>query len=141
MWQNTFVKLLLRSPLHGLGSGGLLLITYTGHKSGRQYTVPVNYMRDDDLLRTTSFKHRTWWRSLRGGVPVLLRLRGRDVLATATVLEDETAVAADLRLYLRRFPRLAPHFQVTLDENLEPDPAGLAAAAAKRVIVRMRLDA
>ncbi len=38
---NPFVRLILRSPLHGTMSAGLLLITYHGRKSGKEYTLPV----------------------------------------------------------------------------------------------------
>ncbi len=137
MWYNVFVKLLLRSPLHSLVSHGMLLITYTGRKSGKEYTVPVSFAVDDDgALLTTSFKTRVWWRNLRGGVPVTLRLAGKNVPAVAEVVEEETAVAHHLRTYFRRFPKVAPHFFVTFDAEGLPNPRELAAAAAKRVIVR-----
>lgn len=137
MWYNFFVKLLLRSPLHGLASQGVMLITYTGRKTGQPYTIPVSYALDEaEALLTTSFKTRTWWRNLRGGVPVTLRLRGREVGALAEVIEAETAVADYIRIYLRRFPDIARHFFITMDADGTPNPDDLAAAAAKRVIVR-----
>ncbi len=137
MWYNFFVKLLLRSPLHGLASHGMMLITYSGRKSGKRYSVPVSYaVEDDGALLTTSFKTRVWWRNLRGGVPVTLRLEGKNVPAEAEVVEEETAVAEHLRTYFRRFPKMAPHFFVTLDVDGTPNPQELAAAAAKRVIIR-----
>jgi hypothetical protein len=40
---NPLARRLLRSPLHGLASGRLALITYTGRHSGRRYTIPVGY--------------------------------------------------------------------------------------------------
>jgi hypothetical protein len=44
-WQRQyypFVVALLRSPLHGFMDRSTLLLTYTGHKSGKAYTTPVN---------------------------------------------------------------------------------------------------
>jgi len=41
---------LLRSPLHRLASGSLLLITYRGRRSGRQFTIPVMYAERDGVL-------------------------------------------------------------------------------------------
>jgi hypothetical protein len=35
------MRALLRSPLHGLLSGMLMLLSYTGRKSGRTYTIPI----------------------------------------------------------------------------------------------------
>lgn len=142
MWYNAFVKLLLRSPLHGLASHGVMLISYRGRKTGKPYTVPVSYAVDEDgALLTTSFKTRAWWRNLRGSapataVPVTLRLRGKEVDAQAEVIEEETAVADYIRVYLRRFPDIARHFYISMDADGAPNPDDLATAAAKRVIVR-----
>jgi hypothetical protein len=37
------MKALLRSPLHRLLDGTLVLLTYTGRKTGKQYTIPIGY--------------------------------------------------------------------------------------------------
>jgi hypothetical protein len=48
---NPFVAALFRSRLHGLVSSRLMLLTYTGQRSGRTYTIPVGYIRlGGDLL-------------------------------------------------------------------------------------------
>lgn len=71
---NHIIPLVLRSPLHGLLSKNLLLLTYTGRKSGTQYMIPVTYFEDGGTILV--FSNQRWWRNLRGGVPVTLRLRG-----------------------------------------------------------------
>jgi hypothetical protein len=45
---NPFVRAILRSPLHGLLRGALLLVTYTGRSSRRTLTIPVMYVEDAD---------------------------------------------------------------------------------------------
>jgi len=40
---NPLMRALLRSPLHGLLSGMLMLLSYTGRKSGKVYTIPIGY--------------------------------------------------------------------------------------------------
>jgi deazaflavin-dependent oxidoreductase (nitroreductase family) len=87
---NAVIKPLLRSPLHSLASGSLMLITFTGRKSGRTYTTPVAYHQPDDhtvILFTQ--RERIWWKNLIGGAQVTLRLRGRDIQGTATALPDQ----------------------------------------------------
>ena len=82
---NLIVKLLLRSPLHRLLSGSTMLITVTGSKSGREYTTPVNYVRDGDQLTVVSRRERSWWRNVAGGAPVTVTLLGREVAGRAEV--------------------------------------------------------
>lgn len=139
MWYNSMMKWILRSPLHGLISKSTMLITYTGHKSGKLYTIPVNYVRDEDVLSVTSYCHRTWWRNLRGGAPVTVRVQDRDLKATAEVIEDDAGVAAGLMAHLQKAPQLAKYFQVRLDANGQPDAADVARIVQDRVVVRIRL--
>jgi nitroimidazol reductase NimA-like FMN-containing flavoprotein (pyridoxamine 5'-phosphate oxidase superfamily) len=84
---------LIKSPLHFFVSKNMMLITCTGHKSGKNYTVPVNYLLEGNTLYITSFKERTRWRNLRAGNLITLRLRGKDVRALPQVSENagETA--------------------------------------------------
>lgn len=74
---NPFVSLILRSPLHGMLSRSLLLMTVTGRRSGRPLTFPVQYVRRGDDLLVVSRANRRWWRNLEGGAPVTVLLRGK----------------------------------------------------------------
>jgi len=101
-----FVRALLRSPLHRLLSGSLLLVTYTGRKSGRSFTIPVMYAEDADglLVDVGRSAEKVWWRNLRGGASVRVRLRGRELNGVAEAVSD----GDDLReAHLGRFPRAA----------------------------------
>ncbi len=123
---NPLVRAILRSRLHGLLSGSLVLLSYTGRKSGRRITIPVTYAEDANGLVVFVGRPelKRWWRSLRGGAPVTVRLRGRERTAFAeAVTGDAEAVAAGRRVYLARFPRAAKAF---------PSPEGA-------LMVRVRL--
>lgn len=63
MWYNKPMAWLLRSPFHAFISGGILLLTYQGRKSGRQYSTPVNYSLEEDVYRVVSLRERVWWRN------------------------------------------------------------------------------
>lgn len=93
---NPFMKALLRSPLHGVVSRSFLLITFTGRKSGKVYTTPVQYAERGDTVTVVTSAGYTWWKNLRGGAPVEVRLRGQQRRGTAEVTTDSTAVAAAL---------------------------------------------
>jgi deazaflavin-dependent oxidoreductase (nitroreductase family) len=140
MWYNGIMVALLRSPLHGAVSRSVLALTYTGRKSGRSYTVPVNYVRDPDdnhRLLITSAPARTWWRNLRSGQVVSVRLRGRDVAAVAEVLEGGSRTEA-LAAYFRGAPQMAKYFEVKMVDG-EPDTDDVTRVAPTRVMVILKL--
>ncbi|MCI0521989.1 MAG: nitroreductase/quinone reductase family protein [Chloroflexi bacterium] len=136
---NAFIAWLLRSPLHGMVSKSLMLVTFTGRKSGKTYTTPVNYLRRDGALWTTSLRSRVWWRSLAGGAAATLRLQGKDVAARGDVLLEESAVAEALAQYFRAMPQAARYFNLRLDEAGNANPTDLARLAAERVMIRFKL--
>ena len=139
MWYDVFMKWILSSPIHGMLSANTLLITVTGRKSGKPITTPVNYVRDGNILSVTSYRRRTWWRNLRGGATVTVRLQGKDIQATAAVIEDDAGVAQGLMAHLRKVPQFAKYYQVGLDPSGQPLAADVARAAQDRVIVHIQL--
>jgi hypothetical protein len=88
---NPTMKLILRSPLHGLLSKGLSLLTFTGRKSGRQFTTPVAYNQDKDGT-VYVFTRSAWWENLRDGKPVTIRIKGQQYQATPAIIQDKAAV-------------------------------------------------
>jgi hypothetical protein len=60
---NTVVRPLLCSRLHGVLSGRLMLLDYTGGKTGRQYSFPVGYFSWDggDVLASAPEGGRACW--------------------------------------------------------------------------------
>ncbi len=138
MWYNVMMKWILQSSLHGLLSNNTLLITVTGRKSGQPITTPVNYVRNGAVLSVTSYRHRTWWRNLRGGALATVRLQGKDIQASADVIEDDAGVANGLMAHLQKVPQYAKYFQVGLDSSGQPVAADVARAAQDRVVVHIQ---
>jgi deazaflavin-dependent oxidoreductase (nitroreductase family) len=129
---------LLKSPLHGVLSKNLLLLRFSGRKSGKRYELPVAYVRQgNSIMIATKAK---WWQNLRGGAPVELRLRGKDVAAQASVADDKAERAADLRRLLNSANQVGRFMQVEMDASGEPNPQQLAAAIEDGwVVVRATL--
>lgn len=137
---NRFNKAILPSPLHGITSKNTLLVTYRGSKSGKEYTVPVNYSQVGKTIRITSFPERKWWRSLRSNSIVRLTLRGAVVAGKAKVFENGDAVTEQLGAYLEPNPNMARYFQVGINSDGTLDQQDLRQAAQSRVIIKIELD-
>jgi F420H(2)-dependent quinone reductase len=89
---NPVVRLVQRSPLHGLLSRRTALITVTGRSSGREFIFPVGYEQRGDSVRITvgSPEHKRWWRNLTdAGAPVRMRLRGVERSGHAVARGDQ----------------------------------------------------
>ncbi len=133
-----FMKIALRSPLHGMVSKTTLLITFTGRKSGKSYTTPVSYSQFGDKVYI--FSHANWWKNLEGGRPVTLRLQGRDLQGLAEpVVTDKQAIAARLAQHLRRVPFDARFYGVTFDDQGNPRADQVEAGAQNAVMIRVQL--
>ncbi len=117
---NPVMKAPLRWPLPRLLDGTLVLLTYTGRKTGKQYTIPIGYFAwgEGELM---SFSSARWWTNLRGGTPVTLLLKGRRVQAVPTVIEEREAVIDTLEEFIKRLgPRAARRLPIGLPRHREP---------------------
>ena len=134
---NDFVRIMLMSPLHVL-MGNTLLITVTGRRTGRRITAPVNYYRDRDELWIISTRSRNWWRNVKGGAEVDLRLDGREMKGFADAILDESAVASHIQDYVRHVRMSARSLGVHVDHGV-PNREDAAGAAKERLFVRICL--
>jgi deazaflavin-dependent oxidoreductase (nitroreductase family) len=142
---NPFVRMILNSSLHGWMSAAVMLITYRGRKTGKEYTLPVQYVRDGQCIYIVPGmpERKTWWRSLRGGQPVRLRLAGKTLAARAETIDassDPALAARVLEQYFRRFPPSARQHNVSMSSDGAFTPADLARTAQSMVLVRVDLD-
>ena len=136
---NPMMALLLRSPLHFLMSGSLLLITFVGRRTGRSYTTPVRYVRDGATVRCFTSRHTRWWRNLVGGAEVTLAIRGAEGRYRADViLDDPQRIEELLKAYLAEYPQDAAYHEVKLNKDRTPNAADLTRAAAVAVVVEAR---
>ena len=115
---NPVVRGLLHSPFHRALSGRLALLTVTGRHSGRRFTIPVAYRRADGRVEIVVGwpERKRWWRNLRDGAPVQIRLAGAEHGGWAQAHGDE---------------RSGVTVYVTLDAPV-PGPATAAGTPARR---------
>jgi F420H(2)-dependent quinone reductase len=87
MLANQFVATILRSSWHRLKSDRLLLLTFTGRHSGKEFTTPLCYVQEDETLQVTVMS--PWWRNLLGETTVRVLLRGQWRTGTTEVLPKQ----------------------------------------------------
>lgn len=138
---NGVMKAVLRSPLHGLVSKNLLIMTFAGRKSGKSYTLPLSYARVGDTLYVTT--ERPWHKNLAadGGALVKLVLRGEERSGVAESTTDAGEVEDGLRLIVSRYPGYGRFVGVPVDEGGNPDKGALERAARTgRALIRVHLN-
>lgn len=120
-------------------SANLMLVSYTGVKSGKAYRQPVSYARDGETLLTPGGGR--WTGNLKGGRRVTLRLRGRSVPARADLVSDPAEVERLLGVIADGNPRAMRFIPLPRrpDGRLEPDALNAAIGHGFR-IVRWHLD-
>ena len=136
---NEVIKVILRSALHSLFSQNTLLIAVTGPKTGHEYSLPVNYVQDGDTLYIISKRCRTWWRNLRGGKPVRIWLRGKELEGIGMAEEAYGTVSESLKRFFQLSPGHAKYFNVRLDAKGKTDEWDISKAARERLIVKVTL--
>jgi len=137
---NVPMRAVLRLPFATPLSANLMLISYTGVKSGKSYLQPVSYARDGETLLTPGGGR--WTLNIKNGRPVRLRLRGRAVPAHADLVADPAEVERLLGVIAIGNPRAMRYIPIPRrdDGRLEPDALAAAIGHGFR-IVRWHLDA
>ena len=138
---NKMMAFLLRSPLHGMMSKTIMLLTFTGRKSGKSYTTPVTYVRQGNVVYcSTGRDSRSWWKNLRGETAVSVRIRGKDLTGRSEVIvNDPEAVADGIRLLLKHVPSDAKYYGVRLDDAKRPLAGDITRSAQTRVLMKIKI--
>lgn len=116
---NPAIKGLLGSRFAGPLAKALILLRFTGRRSGKIYTTPVGYVRDGDSVVVVTSPTYQWWKNVRDGADVEVRLDGTWRKAHARVLPpDDPAFDRAVAILVRgRGPRMLQGFGVEVDES------------------------
>jgi|WetSurMetagenome_2_1015567.scaffolds.fasta_scaffold103945_2 hypothetical protein len=142
---NPIVRLVLRSPFHGLLSKNLALLTYKGLKSGRLISFPVQYAKNGrDIFIIPGFPgKKTWWHNMRSALPVQLLIQGNPVNARAATLDcgAETSLAVTaLESFIAKFPAAAQVYAVKKGADGKFNMEDLLDAAGSIIIVHAEME-
>jgi deazaflavin-dependent oxidoreductase (nitroreductase family) len=142
---NPFVKLILRSPLHGWISAVLLLITYRGRKSGKEFTLPVQYVQDrNHVYIVPGFaEKKVWWRNLKGGMNVKLMLKGKSLNGVGILLDqnsDSETIVKAVGLYLQQFPSLAKTYNIRSEADGKLNDDDIRKVSVTVTMIQVKLN-
>lgn len=99
---NAAIARIVRSPLHPLLLGTIIVIRCEGRRTGRTYLVPVVCRPSDSgALHALTSARALWWRNIASGAPATVHYRGHEREARIDVVrgvddpsEVERALAA-----------------------------------------------
>lgn len=88
---NPMLKLLLRTPLAGGARHQLMVVSFTGRKSGRQYSIPLSaHLLDDVLYALTA---APWKHNFRDGATAQVMHNGKTATMCGELIGDPALVS------------------------------------------------
>lgn len=99
---NSLFRSLLCTRFHWPVSNWLVLLSYAGRQSGRQYTFPVAYEQiDDAIVVVTPIKDSNWWKNFRDPSDCTIWFRGTKRSATGEIITTEARDAMIVEYFER----------------------------------------
>lgn len=135
---NPLMKALLYSPFHGRVSKSLMLLTFTGRKSDKKFTTPVGYLRKGNTLIV--FTHSSWWKNLRGGAPVTMRIQGKTISGVGESVEDPVEIKSMVRDLISANGEERARQMGFWVENPDASPEEIQKAVAGTTFILIRLE-
>ncbi len=136
---NVLPKFVLRLPFQTPMGRRLILLSYTGRKTGRSYTIPVSYVEQGDALLIPA--GGTWKINLENGMAVRIRFRGRERRANPEVIRDLDEVEERVAFMMAANPAVSRFIGVPKQPDGRPDREKLEQAVRRGfALVRLHLD-
>ena len=137
---NATMKILLRTPLIQKVLGRYLaLLSFTGRRSGKKYTIPVSYKRTGQSVLLLTKRARSWWRNFQDEPRVQLRLEGRWLNGTAHARVATDADLDEVVAYLADRPQDAKASGAAFLPDGSLDPASVPPLLPHNVLIRVDL--
>lgn len=135
---NPIISSRLRSAKPGKLGDSVMLLTFTGRKSGKEFTTPVGYTRHGDTL--TVFTGRPWWRNLQERPNVRVRVQGRDLDGVAQVVTDNAEVARAAQAFIaEQGAKNAQRIGLLVARGYQPAYQDLLEATRGRVVIQIKV--
>ena len=88
---NPLLRFMLRTPVMGSMRKAMMVLSFTGRKSGRRYSIPVSaHLISNELYALAG---APWRLNFRGGAPVEVLYDGKTTTMRGELIEDPSTVA------------------------------------------------
>ncbi len=134
-WLNGLMRTMLRTPLvQRLVGKTFAVLTVTGAKTGRRYTIPVQYLRHDGEFVVLSQRMRKWWINIETRPDVEVRIEGVTMHGHARIASDVEArsLLADC---MHDEPRVARFYGLQPDDDGEYRAESLEGLLGRLVVI------
>lgn len=116
-WANSLMKWALTTPgFQRMVGQGVALLSFKGRRTGKAYTIPVSYHRQDDIVTIITKRQRRWWHNFESPMEVELRLAGSDHIGKAQIEVDNADTLEFMTDYLSQRPIDAKAYGLAKDE-------------------------
>lgn len=116
-WANSLMKWALTTPgIQAMVGQGVALLTFTGRKTGKTYTIPVSYHREEDTVTMVTKRVRRWWKNFETAHEVEVRIAGRNYTGKAEVVTGDDDALEFMLDYLGKRPIDAKAYGLARDE-------------------------
>lgn len=125
-WANSMMRWACTTPgIQRVVGQGVALVSFEGRKTGRTYTIPVSYHRQDDTVRIITKRQRKWWHNFESPIEVELRLAGRRYSGRAEIQTNDAETLDFMVEYLEERPIDAKAYGLSKDEVTRDNVARL----------------
>ena len=129
--------------LFNAGNNRVMLITTLGRKSGKQFTTPIGYIRDNEYLYALTRRDRgavsNWFRNARANGKVWVQIEDKNYSGRAETFEEPEEVAEILRIWARVNPSYFRFLGVSLNGRKTLTETEITDAARRVVTMRIKL--
>lgn len=133
-------KIILKSPLHGLLSDDLALISFTTLESGKQLSFAVAYVKENRIVRALCPRKEKCWKKFSFGSPVALTIRGVSFQGWGEIVKEPDELRREWESILNEKPEMAEKLGLTEKIGGEVDLADLAELLNEFAILRIEIS-
>jgi hypothetical protein len=130
-------KTLLKSPLHGLFSRDLAVITFPDQRTGKQLSFSVEYQKEKRFIRIICSRKENCWQKFIFGSPVEILIRGVTYHGWAEIIEDPEELLKEWKALFRHKPEIARTFGIEGSDKGEFEFAKLPETLKDLAILRI----